>query len=63
MQRDLTFTIAKLLDLLLRDLFSSVVRLTYHGTLIRTGITRRKIPFYVRESACWWFIVKKPKLF
>ena len=28
MQRDLTFTIAKLLDLLLRDLFSSVVRLT-----------------------------------
>ena len=35
----------------------------YHGTIIRTGITCKKIPFYMRDSACRWFIVKKAKIF
>ena len=33
------------------------------GTRIRTGITCKKIPCYMRDSACWWFIVKKAKIF
>ena len=33
----------------------------YHGTIIRTGITCKKIPCYIRGSACRWFIVKKAK--
>ena len=34
-----------------------------HGTVIRTGITCRKIPCYMRDSACRWCIVKKTKIF
>ena len=34
-----------------------------HGTIIGTGITCRKIPCYIRNSASRWFIVKKAKLF
>ena len=34
-----------------------------HGTIIRTEITCNKIPCYMRDSACRWFIVKKPKIF
>ena len=34
-----------------------------HGTMIRTGITCKKIPCYMRDSACKWFIVKKTKIF
>ena len=34
-----------------------------HGTIIRTGITCKKIPCYMRDSACRWFIVKKAKIF
>ena len=34
-----------------------------HGIIIRTGITCKKIPCYMRDSACRWFIVKKPKIF
>ena len=30
----------------------------YHGTIIRTGITCKKIPGYMHSSACRWFIVK-----
>ena len=30
-----------------------------HGTIIRTGITCKKIPCYMRDSDCRWFIVKK----
>ena len=30
-----------------------------HGTIIRTGITCKKIPCYMCDSACKWFIVKK----
>ena len=34
-----------------------------HGTIIRTGITCKKIHCYMRDSACRWFIVKKDKIF
>ena len=34
-----------------------------HETIIRTGITCKKIPCYMRDSACSWFIVKKAKIF
>ena len=37
--------------------------ISYHGTIIRTGITCKKIPCYMRDSACRWFIVKKAKIF
>ena len=33
-----------------------------HGTIIRTGITCKKTPCYMRESACKWFIVKNAKI-
>ena len=33
-----------------------------HGTIIRTGITCKKIPCYMRDSDCRWF-VKKAKIF
>ena len=35
----------------------------YHGTIIRTGVTCKKIPCYMRDSACRWFIVKKAEIF
>ena len=31
-------------------------------TMIRTGITCKKLPCYKRDSACRWFIVKKAKI-
>ena len=34
-----------------------------HGTIIRTGIKCKKIPCYMRDSACRWFIVKTAKIF
>ena len=34
-----------------------------HGTIIQTGISSKKIPCYIRDSACRWFIVKKAKIF
>ena len=34
-----------------------------HGTITRTGITCKKMPCYMRDSACRWFIVEKAKLF
>ena len=34
-----------------------------HGTIIRTGITCKKIPCYMRDSACSWLIVEKAKIF
>ena len=33
-----------------------------NDTIIRTGITCKKIPYYILESACRWFIVKKTKI-
>ena len=41
----------------------SMSSILYHGTIIRTGITCKKIPCYMRDSACWWSIVKKTKIF
>ena len=37
--------------------------LVNHGTIIRTGITCKKIPCYMRDSAGRWFIVKNVKMF
>ena len=35
-----------------------------HGTfIILKGITCKKIPCYMRESACRWFIVTQAKIF
>ena len=34
-----------------------------HGTIIQTGITCKKIPCYMRDSACRWVIVKSAKIF
>ena len=34
-----------------------------HGSIIRTGITCKKIPCHMRDLACRWFIVKKAKIF
>ena len=34
-----------------------------HGSITRTGITSKKIPCYMHDSACRWFIVKKAKIF
>ena len=33
-----------------------------HGTITRTGITCKKIPCYMRDSACRWLIVEKAKI-
>ena len=35
----------------------------YHGCIIQTGIIRKKISCYMRNSTCRWFIVKKTKVF
>ena len=34
-----------------------------HGTILRTGITCKKIPCYMRDSTCRSFIVKEAKIF
>ena len=36
---------------------------TDHGTIIRTGITCKKIPCHIRDSSCRWLIVKNVKIF
>ena len=33
------------------------------GTILRTGITCKKIPSYMCYSTCRWFIVKKATIF
>ena len=38
------------------------IDLLNHGTIIWTGITYKKIPCYMRDSACRWVIVKKAKI-
>ena len=35
----------------------------YHGTIMRAGITCKKIPCYMRDSACRWLIVENAKIF
>ena len=44
-----------------RDL--SLLPTSNHGTMIRTGITCKKIPSYMRDSACGWFIGENAKIF
>ena len=34
-----------------------------HRTIIRTEMTCKKVPCYMRDSACKWLIVKKAKMF
>ena len=43
--------------------FKLLTDLSANGTIIRTKITCKKIPCYMRDSACRWFIVKKTKIF
>ena len=35
---------------------------TTHGTIIGTEIIYKKIPCYMRDSACRWRIIKKAKI-
>ena len=35
----------------------------YHGAIIQTGKTCNKIPYYMCDSVCKWFIVKKANIF
>ena len=35
----------------------------HHGTIIRTGITCKKIACYMRDSACRWLIAENIKIF
>ena len=39
-----------------------VIAINY-GTIIRTGITCKKITCYMRDPACRWFIVENAKIF
>ena len=52
-----------LLTALMKTELRRVLTVTHHGTIVRTGITCKKIPCYMRDSACRWFIVKKAKIF
>ena len=48
-----------------RDLRTKIIfyyRLN-HGTIMKTGITCKKISCYMRDSACRWLIVKNAKIF
>ena len=35
----------------------------FQETIIQTGITCKETPCYMRDSSCWWSIVKKAKIF
>ena len=35
----------------------------FHGTIIQTGITFKKISCYMCDSTCSWFIVENAKIF
>ena len=52
---------------MIRDLTSEVNPVCFkdsfhHGTIIRTGITFKKIYCYMRHSACRWLIVENAKI-
>ena len=51
------------LQLCLLIIVVTILIKSYHGTIIRTGITCKKIPYYMHDSACKWFIAKKAKIF
>ena len=44
-------------------LYFKVLRRYYLGTIIRAGVTCKKISCYMRDSACRWFISKKAKIY
>ena len=47
-----------------KELYFFVVNKDFiHKTVIRTGITSKKIPCYMRDSACKRFFIKKAKIF
>ena len=45
----------------MNELSSVLQEVCVYGTIIQTGITSKKIPCYMRDSACRWFIFKKVK--
>ena len=47
----------------LKKTVSKVYYYSKHESIIRTGITCKKIPCYMRDSACRWFIVENAKIF
>ena len=59
------FWIYKILRAVVGLFFSNVFQSSIfnHGTIKWTGIICKKIPCYMRDSACRWFIVKKAKIF
>ena len=53
-----------LLDIKISNIAFSVWKYLFqHGTIIRTGITYKKMPCHLRDSGCRKFIVKKVKIF
>ena len=50
------------LSLSLMVTVSSEIKLV-HETIIRTGITCKKIRCYMRDSACRWLIIENAKIF
>ena len=65
--RSSALSVNVLLVLDMHDLFGALflkaIILSVHGTIIRTGITCKKISCYMPDSAYGWFIVKKAKIF
>ena len=57
---DYALLIIKISSLTFRLQF--MIQLT-HGTIIRTGITCKEIPCYMRNSASRWLIVENAKIF
>ena len=51
------------MDIIKNKFFYIWMDLSNHGPTIQSGITCKEIPFYMRDSACRWFIVKKGKIF
>ena len=41
----------------------SIVNHFYQGTVIRTGITCKKVPCYMHDPAYRWYIARKAKIF
>ena len=50
-----------LLLICVNELFLVLQETCVYGTIIQTEITSKKIPCYMRDSACRWFIFKKAK--
>ena len=57
------FQICQTVTLTVDSLFTKKILHLNHGTIIRTWITCKKIPCYIRDSACRWLIVENTKIF